>query len=134
MNPNKLDPDKLSTIHTTAHLTDDRDLVVHVRNPSLVAWDITRADKGWPKADDAPLLWLTFLCWDALCRQGDYPRGEGKSSTFAKFRDDDCLLIDEPEDAPADPTKTAAADGSPSLSASEPASTGSGSTKRPTSS
>lgn len=134
MNPNKLDPDKLSTIHTKAHLADDRVLEVKVRNPSLCAWDQVRQDKGWPMADVAPMLWLTFLVWDALCRQGDYPRGEGKQTTFAKFRDDDCLLIDEPEDAPADPTKTAAADGSPSLSASEPASTGSDSTKRPTSS
>lgn len=134
MNPNKL-TDKLATINTTVHLTDDRQVDVHVRNPSLVAWDIARADKGWPKADDAPLLWLTFLCWDALCRQGDYDRGEGKATTFAKFRDEDCLLIDEPEDTDGeDPTKPAAEAGSASRSASEPASTGTSSRQPPTSS
>lgn len=132
MNPNTM-RDKLSTIATTVHLVD-RDVEVRVTNPSLVAWDITRADKGWPAADAAPMLWLTFLAWDALCRAGDYPRGEGKATTFAKFRDEDCLKIDEPEDDETDPTKTAAADGSPSLSASEPASTGTGSTKPATSS
>lgn len=123
MNPNMM-RDSLAAIATTVHLADGRELHVNVRNPSLAAWDITRADKGWPKADDAPSLWMTYICWDALCRQGDYPRADGKTSTFPHFRDVDCAMIDDPEDVDADPTRTAVEQDSPSLSASEPDSPG----------
>lgn len=138
MNPNRMQ--ELSTISTAVHLVDrDDPVTAHVTNPSMVAWDIHRADKRWPKQDEAPFLWLTFVCWDALCRQGEYPRthvdGKTETPSFPRFRDQDCLAIDEPDDdnvSPADPTTPAAEAGSPLHSASEQASTGNVSTTQPT--
>lgn len=51
---------------------DDK-VTVQTRNPDLVLWDRTRAKHGWPKLDEAPFLWLTFLSWSAMRRSGDIP-------------------------------------------------------------
>lgn len=40
-------------------------------NRDLVMWDATRNRRGWPKGQDAPMLWLTFLAWHALKRSGE---------------------------------------------------------------
>jgi hypothetical protein len=59
----------------------DEPLVLQTRNPDLVLWDRTRAKHGWPKFDDAPFLWLTFLSWAAARRTGSIPT----DLTYEKF-------------------------------------------------
>lgn len=52
------------TLETGAELdaqTDNRD---------AVQWDFTRSRNRWPDGRDAPILWVTFLAWNALRRTG----------------------------------------------------------------
>lgn len=42
---------------------------VQTENEDLVSWDMTRGPRKWPKGDEAPFLWLTFLAWNAGKRQ-----------------------------------------------------------------
>lgn len=39
-------------------------------NADMVAWDRERPRYGWPQADGAPILWVTFLAWKACKRTG----------------------------------------------------------------
>lgn len=45
-------------------------LEVQTANPDLVLWDRTRIRHKWPKFDEAPFLWLTFISWAAARRTG----------------------------------------------------------------
>ena len=47
---------------------------VQALNPDLVAWDKTRARHHWPKTEDAPMLWLTFVAFCALRREELIPQ------------------------------------------------------------
>lgn len=49
------------------HRTQQR---VQVLNVDLVRYDRTAAKHGWPKGLDAPMLWVTFLAWSAMKREG----------------------------------------------------------------
>lgn len=98
---------------------------VQVNNHALVGWDLTYKQKGWPKAEDANLLWLTWVTWKQMQKDGTYAQGDN----FAAFREDDCLNIDRVnQDADVDPTPEAAPSGSASLSRPVPGSTPDGST------
>lgn len=77
--------------------------VVQTDNRDMVAWDMTRPRKQWPAGDTAPMLWLTFLAWSALRREGH---------TTAKIDDflDQCVSVagvtedgDEVDPATGDP-------------------------------
>jgi len=46
------------------------DLEVQTANPDLILWDRTRVKHRWPKFDEAPFMWLTFLSWAAARRTG----------------------------------------------------------------
>jgi len=59
----------------------DEPMIVQTRNPDFVLWDRTRAKHGWPKLDEAPFLWLTFLSWAACRRTGKIPT----ELTYEKF-------------------------------------------------
>lgn len=48
-------------------------LEVQTLNPDLIAWDMTRAKHRWPKVEDAPFKWLTFIAWHAARREGAIP-------------------------------------------------------------
>jgi len=48
-------------------------LEVQTDNRDLILWDQTRIRHKWPKFDDAPFLWLTFLSWAAARRTGAIP-------------------------------------------------------------
>jgi len=48
----------------------DKTLEVQTTNADLVLWDRTRAKHKWPKFDDAPFLWLTFISWAGARRSG----------------------------------------------------------------
>lgn len=45
-------------------------LEIQTANPDLVLWDRTRVKHRWPKFDEAPFLWLTFISWAAARRTG----------------------------------------------------------------
>lgn len=53
------EPEKVQEIQTT--------------NQDLVLWDRTRIKHKWPKFEDAPFLWLTFISWSAARRSGLIP-------------------------------------------------------------
>jgi hypothetical protein len=48
------------------------DLEVQTTNADMVRWDLTRPKQRppWPKFDEAPILWMTFLAWAAARRTG----------------------------------------------------------------
>ena len=46
------------------------EVVLQTDNRDLVRWDVTRARKGWPEFKDSPFLWLTFLAWSVMQREG----------------------------------------------------------------
>ena len=48
-------------------------LEVQTDNRDLVLWDRTRIRHKWPKMDEAPFLWLTFISWAAARRTGAIP-------------------------------------------------------------
>jgi len=45
-------------------------LEVQTDNRDLILWDSTRIKHKWPKFDDAPFMWLTFISWSAARRTG----------------------------------------------------------------
>lgn len=45
-------------------------LEIQSDNRDLVLWDMTRSRHRWPKLDEAPFLWLTFVSWAAARRTG----------------------------------------------------------------
>jgi hypothetical protein len=101
-----------ATIDNRVTLADGRELIAEVRNPDMIAWDFETKAKKWGGAQESPILWLTFVSWHALCRAGEYPKFEsdGKTSTFKKFREEDCLTVDEIDDGnddAGDPTPPA---------------------------
>lgn len=63
---------KLSTPRMLVRLAsdDEKTLDIQATNRDLVLWDETRVKHRWPKFDDAPFLWLTFLSWSAARRTG----------------------------------------------------------------
>lgn len=85
------------------------DLEIQTTNPDLVAWDLTRAKQRpmWPKFDEAPFLWLTFLAWHGARRTGAIP----VAMTFERWRDEvlDVSAVEDEEPDAGNPTQQAAA-------------------------
>jgi predicted RNA-binding protein with PUA domain len=51
--------------------TDElEEITVQTDNRDMVAYDLHRARSQWPKLDEAPILWMTFLGWHAMKRTG----------------------------------------------------------------
>lgn len=50
-------------------------LEVQTDNRDMIAWEKTRARHKWPKFDEAPIFWLTFLAWSAARRSGAIEQG-----------------------------------------------------------
>jgi hypothetical protein len=48
-------------------------LELQATNQDLLLWDKTRAKHRWPKFEDAPFIWMTFLAWSAARRTGVIP-------------------------------------------------------------
>lgn len=49
------------------------DLTVQTDNRDLLLWDTTRIRHKWPRFDEAPSHWLTFISWAAARRTGAIP-------------------------------------------------------------
>jgi hypothetical protein len=61
---------KLSSPRVLVTRGDGSQLDLQTTNADLVLWDMTRTKHKWPKFDEAPFLWLTFLAWAAARRTG----------------------------------------------------------------
>lgn len=86
----------VKTMDVTAEMSSGTLERVTVRNPDLCRWDIERDKTKWPMHDKAPILWLTFITWAAMMREGRY------SEPFKTFREADCLNIEVKDDADTD--------------------------------
>jgi hypothetical protein len=77
------------------------DLEVQADNRDLILWDRTRIRHKWPKFDEAPFLWLTFLSWSAARRSGaipaelTYERWEAEVLDVTSVDDDDTTVGDD---------------------------------------
>ena len=88
----------------TVHLADGTE---HLAKPSIgdmAKYDILRVRKGWPKRDDAEVLFITVLAWIALRRVGAY---KGQVDDFidqldSLETDEDDEETEDPEDADDD--------------------------------
>ena len=79
-------------------------VVVTIHNRTRVAWDETRAKRKWPKFDEAPFKFQTFLVWRQLVFDGLY------SESYDKF-EETCIDVEVQDgDEPVDPTQLATAD------------------------
>lgn len=63
---------RLSTprVNVVRESDPEKTLEIQTANADLVLWDRTRIKHKWPKFDDAPFLWLTFISWAAARRSG----------------------------------------------------------------
>lgn len=87
---------------------DEEPLELQTTNMDLVLWDRTRAKRKWPKFDEAPFLWLTFLSWAAARRTGHI----GSETTYEQWEGSvlDATAVDPDEEEEAGrPTHGAAA-------------------------
>lgn len=48
-------------------------LTVQTDNRDLLLWDTTRVKHKWPRFDEVPNQWLTFISWSAARRTGAIP-------------------------------------------------------------
>ena len=88
------DKPKLPNPSLTVHMADGAVLKVQTLNKDLLVWDRTRAARKWPTAEETPSVWMTFLAWTALTREGQIPK-----MTLAEF-EDACLSAqpDQPDE------------------------------------
>lgn len=95
------DPIKLGTPHVrvTRASEPDKQLDLQTTNPDLVLWDRTRIKHKWPKFDDVPFLWLTFISWAAARRTGAIDQGMTYEAWEA-----DVMAVDASEDDDTDET------------------------------
>lgn len=77
-------------------------LEVQCTNGDLVLWDRTRVKHRWPKFDEAPFLWLTFISWAAAKRTGALPDGLTYERWEAEVLNVEAL--DNDEDGEGSPT------------------------------
>jgi hypothetical protein len=94
-------PTKLSTPRVKVTLASDPDKVLEVQttNADLVLWDRTRLKHRWPKFEDAPFLWLTFISWAGARRSALIP----PELTYEAW-ELDVLEADASDDDPNDET------------------------------
>ena len=88
------DKPKLPNPSITVHMSDGAVLTVQTLNKDLLNWDRTRAARKWPTAEETPSVWITYLAWTALTREGQIPK-----MTLNEFEDQ--ALSAQPEQ-PAD--------------------------------
>src|SRR4051794_23202930 len=54
---------------------EDDPLELQTDNRDLLAWESTRVRHKWPKFDESPFKWMTFLSWSAARRAGEIDNG-----------------------------------------------------------
>jgi hypothetical protein len=91
----KLATPRLRAVRTS----DETPIELQTTNADLVLWDRTRAKHKWPKIDEAPFLWLTFIGWAAARRS----RVIGPELTYEAW-ESDVLAIEALDDDDEDDT------------------------------
>lgn len=81
------------------------EFTVQTRNVDLCMFDRERGKYGWPKAEDGPFVWLTYLAWRALQRTAQI-----EACPLADF-ETRCLSVSSDQGTPVDPTQPAATAG-----------------------
>lgn len=83
----------MERIKIDVELNDGSQHSLVIGNPSLVAWDRTRATRNWPKLQDANTLWMTFIAWHHMKAAGLI------TCELTEFETKVCVAIaDTPED------------------------------------
>lgn len=83
---------------------------VQTMNADLVNWDRTRAKHRWPKTEEAPFLWLTFISWSAARRTHVIPENvtyeawEATTEDITAIDADGNALAGDETGEPVDPT------------------------------
>lgn len=86
--------------------------IIQTTNIDLVGWDRTRAKHRWPKTEEAPFLWMTFLAWSASRREGrisrdvTYEQFEAGTYAVQPVNADGEPVEDSDEADPVDPTRS----------------------------
>lgn len=70
------DTPKLDTPHMRVTVTDGTQYAVQTTNADMVMYDLERAKRRWPSLTDAPFLWLSYLAFSALRRDGTISASE----------------------------------------------------------
>lgn len=84
----------LERVKITTELADGtvHDLVIG--NVSMVAFDRARAQYKWPKAGDAPVLWMTFLAWHHMKLTGLL----SSDTKYETFENELCVVIQDTDE------------------------------------
>lgn len=80
---------RLTVPRIAVTLDDGSEFTVQALNPDLLRWDRMASRNGWPNAQSAPFLWLTFLAWSAAKRTGAIP----DAMTWETFGDERCIEV-----------------------------------------
>lgn len=103
------DNPKLATPVLAVTMDDGATYEIQVVNKDMLAFDRIRARRGWPTADAAPFVWLTFLAWSALTRENAIP-----TMTLDEFENAALevrpITNDDGEESGADPIQAVAGD------------------------
>lgn len=100
-------PVKMTSPHVRVTRKDGSQLELQTANPDLVLWDMTRNKHKWPKFDEAPFLWLTFLAWACARRTGEIEQTLTWETWLAETLD--VSAIDDEDSDAGRPTRLAAA-------------------------
>lgn len=100
------DSPRLPSPRLTVVMDDGATFEVQSDNRDQLAYERTRARHKWPEPSAAPFMWLTFLAWSALRREGAYP---GNLDEFEAHALGVTNQTDGEEDVPSEtPTQSAA--------------------------
>jgi hypothetical protein len=61
---------KLTSPRVSVMRDGHESLEVQTDNRDMILWEKTRVKHKWPKFDESPIMWLTFLSWAAARRSG----------------------------------------------------------------
>jgi len=82
----------------TVHLANGQSVTVRIANPDLVRWDLTAHKHKWPDMEAAPMLWVTFVAWAAMTRQGL------TKAKWDDFQATECMGVEMAAEEAVDPT------------------------------
>ena len=97
---------KLSTPRLHVVMVDGAEHDVQALNVDLVAWDRDRAKHKWPGPQDAPFVWLNYLAWHVLTREGIVPAMTLREFESAAAEVSSGAADDEDDGDSVDPTNT----------------------------
>jgi hypothetical protein len=93
---------KLSAPRVRVIREGHEDIELQCDNRDMIRWDRTRVKHRWGKADDEPIVWLTFIAWAAATRTG------ATTDTYEVWESttlDVAVQQDDPEAEAGDPTQ-----------------------------